>query len=139
MLLDLRPREIALPGGITLVARPLESWAYLRWLDHGLQHLAGGPDLPEKDRLRRAAADAEAHRLAGEILSAHALRVEGLEVQDAGGRRTGTVQDLVTQGALVGHVLRAMNALLAGSVLSEADVGNSAAPRQPGAPGPVTP
>jgi hypothetical protein len=139
MLLDLRPREIALPGGVTVVARPLESWAYLRWLEHGLRFLAGAPEIPDSERVRRAAADAEAHRLAGEILSAHALRVEGLEIQEPGGRRPGTVQDLVTQGALAGHVLRAMNALLAGSVLSEADVGNSAAPPQPGAPGHVTP
>jgi len=139
MLLDLRPREIALPGGITVVARPLESWAYLRWLEHGLRYLADAPESPAPERARRAAAAAEAHRLAGEILSAHALRVEGLEIQEPAGRRPGTVQDLVSQGALAGHVLRAMNALLAGSVLGEADVGNSAAPPQPGGPGPVTP
>ena len=138
MLLDLRPREIALPGGVTLVARPLESWAYLRWLEQGLRHLAAG-ETAEPERLRRAAADAEAHRVAGEILVAHAVRVEGLEVREAAGTRPGTVQDLVTQGVLAGHVLRAMHALMAAAVLTEADVGNSAAPPQPGAPGPSTP
>ena len=58
-----------------------------------------------------------------------------LEVRDASGTREGTVQDLVTQGALAGHVLRAMHALLTASVLTEADAGNSVAPPQPGSPG----
>jgi hypothetical protein len=133
MLLDLKPREIALPGGITLVARPLEAWAYLRWLGHGVQHWE--PDAPEPKRVRLAATDPEAHRLAGEIVAAHAIRLEGLEVRDAEGTRAGTVQDLVTQGALAGHLLRALHALLAASVLSEADAGNSGAPPQPGSPG----
>jgi hypothetical protein len=133
MLLDLKPRDIALPGGITLVARPLEAWAYLRWLGHGAQHWESGT--PEAQRVRQAATDPEAHRLAGEIVAAHAIRLEGLDVRDAEGTRAGTVQDLVTLGALAGHVLRAMHALLTASVLTEADAGNSAAPPRPGSPG----
>jgi hypothetical protein len=156
MLLDLKPREIALPGGVTLVARPLEAWAYLRWLGHAAERwpVAGGTTEPEAGSAgpgaegsaeakttppRRAFADPEAHRIAGEIVSAHALRIEGLEIDDAAGRRAGTVQDLVTHGALAGHVLRAMHALLAASVLKEADSGNFVAPPQPGSPGHITP
>ncbi len=151
MKLNLNPCTIRLPGGIVATARPLETWAYQRWLDFALRHLGGaeaaphgaeqprapqpgGQDaaMPVTDRteagLRRALTDPEALRLAEAILPAHVLSLGGLEVDTPQGCRPGTVQDLLSQGALLHHVLLLMAGLMRASTLTEADLGNSAAP-----------
>ena len=129
MKLDYRTRAIELPGGITVKCKPLETWAYQEWIDFVARITTGTKELDERQASLRIATSEEGRTLIAKILTAHVIEIVGLEIQEDGGVRNGTVQDLLgLGGAYTRYAFRMISALVKSSSLTEADLGNSAAP-----------
>lgn len=116
MELDLRPREIRLPGDIVLRCKPMTLGALQKWLIAGPKQ--GATDVLSNPAITDAAVA---------ILKESLVEMSGFTVrQPDGTSRPGTLEDLVAGGGLAGAVLliRAANESFKSSGLSETDLGN---------------
>ena len=125
MLIDLDFRSFALPGlsSATVDVRPLQVAAYqdaLRVLEPHQKE--GGANTYEM------MADSAFLEAAKRIFPEHVRNLTGIDLRVNGGTRAATVEDLYSYGVLFPVALGVMAHLLAISMLTETEAGNSKGP-----------
>lgn len=131
MPLDLRTRNIELPGGVTVKCKPLDTWAQQGWLEFTMRTVGAGSSLASTDAGRQEAGvkvflSGEGRELIEKILRAHVKEVVGLQVLMDEGPRNGTIEDILSNGgAYSQYALPMLMGLMNANRLTETDVKNS--------------
>ena len=133
MLLDLDYREFHPPGfpGVTVQVRPLETWAFQEAMQYIGKKQAASATANEQDKRAinmEFMSDGIVRDLGAKILPKHARDLCGLEIKTGGGKRNGTIDDVVTYAPLLGLLIALLTHLITISMLTEAEVGNSDEP-----------
>lgn len=126
MKLNLKPREVRFKD-VTVTFKPLEIGAFQEWMDV-ISRTMGVNSFNQEEAqaaMMKLAANKEYGALAERILTSHCIGVNGLEVEEEGGTRAGTIADLLTGAAGFFALQHLLSAYVTGEMLTEAEVKNS--------------
>ena len=127
MHIDLDWRQYDVPDwdGVTCSVRPLEAWAYQQAMRVLQKHTGGNEEGQEKTANLAFFADESTRSTAESVLKDHVRALAGIDLKIDGAMRPASVPDLAKYGPLFPLALIVMAHLLAISVITETEAGNS--------------